>query len=120
MPALTTIYGIKACDTMKKSFAALTAAGKDYVFHDYKKSGVSTEILQRWITELGIDSLINKRGTTWRKLSAEQQALSADPQQAITLMMAHTSLIKRPIVESSIAGVTQTFVGFDALQNQLG
>lgn len=117
---LVTIYGIKACDTMKKSFAALTVAGKDYVFHDYKKSGVSREILQRWIAELGIDSIINKRGTTWRKLTTEQQARCADPEQAIALMIEYTSMIKRPIIESALAGVTQTFVGFDALQNQLG
>lgn len=115
-----TVYGIKACDSMKKAFAALTSAGKDFHFHDYKKTGISAEHLQRWLAEAGLDTVLNKRGTTWRKLDSEQQLAAATPDLAIELMRQNTSLIKRPIIEITAAdGSIRIFVGLDALQTQL-
>lgn len=95
-----TIYGIKSCSTMKKAFTKLDELSVDYDFHDYKKQGVDKASVQRWVEELGIDKVLNKRGTTWRKLSDEQKhAADANPNHAVDLLIEHTSMIKRPIVE---------------------
>ena len=95
-----TIYGIKSCSTMKKAFTKLDERGVSYDFHDYKKQGIDKESVQRWVNELGIDKVLNKRGTTWRKLSDEQkQAADSDVDNAIDLLVENTSMIKRPIVE---------------------
>ena len=93
-----TVYGIKNCDTMKKAFAWLDEHGIAYDFHDYKKSGIDAATLTRWCAQLGWEALVNKRGTTWRKLTPEQQAV-ADTAAAIALMQAQPSLIRRPVVE---------------------
>ncbi|ENO77744.1 arsenate reductase [Thauera sp. 27] len=92
------IHGIKNCDTMKKTFAWFDGEGIAYALHDYKKVGIDTATLTRWCDRLGWKTLVNTRGTTWRKLSAEQQAL-ADTAAAIALMQAQPSLIRRPVVE---------------------
>ena len=95
-----TIYGIKSCSTMKKAFTKLDELGLSYEFHDYKKQGIDKESVQRWIDELGIDKVLNKRGTTWRKLTDEQkQAADDNVNNAIDLLVENTSMIKRPIVE---------------------
>lgn len=93
-----TIHGIKNCDTMKKTFAWFDGAGVVYRFHDYRKAGIDTATLARWCDRLGWEALVNKRGTTWRKLAPEQQAIS-DTAAAIALMQAQPSLIRRPVVE---------------------
>ena len=99
-----TIYGIKSCSTMKKAFTKLDELGVSYDFHDYKKQGIDKESVQRWIDELGIDKVLNKRGTTWRKLTDEQkQAADANIDTAIDLLIENTSMIKRPIVEGQLA-----------------
>lgn len=98
-----TIYGIKSCDTMKKAFKKLEALGVDYEFYDYKKQGIDADSVQRWVGTLGIDKVLNKRGTTWRKLSDEQKATAdTDENAAIELLLANTSMIKRPIIEGQI------------------
>ncbi|MGO2506528.1 MAG: arsenate reductase [Psychrobacter alimentarius] len=98
-----TIYGIKSCSTMKKAFNKLDELGVSYDFHDYKKQGVDKETVQRWVNELGIDKVLNKRGTTWRKLDDNQkQAADASVDNAIELLVENTSMIKRPIVEGSL------------------
>ena len=95
-----TIYGIKSCSTMKKAFTKLDELGVSYEFHDYKKQGVDKETVQRWVDKLGIDKVLNKRGTTWRKLDDNQkQSADASVDTAIDLLVEHTSMIKRPIVE---------------------
>jgi Spx/MgsR family transcriptional regulator len=95
-----TIYGIKSCSTMKKAFTKLDELGVSYDFHDYKKQGIDKETVQRWVDKLGIDKVLNKRGTTWRKLEDNQkQAADASVDAAIDLLVANTSMIKRPIVE---------------------
>ena len=99
-----TIYGIKSCSTMKKAFTKLDELGVSYDFHDYKKQGIDKESVQRWIDELGINKVLNKRGTTWRKLTDEQkQAADANIDNAIDLLVTNTSMIKRPIVEGQLA-----------------
>ena len=103
-----TIYGIKSCSTMKKAFNKLDELGVSYEFHDYKKQGINKEAVQRWVNELGIDKVLNKRGTTWRKLDESQkQAADASVDTAIELLVENTSMIKRPIVEGQLADKNQ-------------
>ena len=98
-----TIYGIKSCSTMKKAFTKLDELGVNYDFHDYKKQGNDKDSVQRWVDELGIDKVLNKRGTTWRKLTEEQkQASDSNMDKAIDLLIENTSMIKRPIVEGEL------------------
>ena len=98
-----TIYGIKSCSTMKKAFTKLDELGVSYEFHDYKKQGIDKETIKRWVDSLGIDKVLNKRGTTWRKLTDEQkQAADASVDKAIDLLVENTSMIKRPIVEDQL------------------
>lgn len=95
-----TIYGIKSCSTMKKAFTKLDALDISYDFHDYKKQGIDKQSVQRWVNELGLDKVLNKRGTTWRKLDdSQKQAADASMDNAIDLLVENTSMIKRPIVE---------------------
>lgn len=103
------IYGIKNCDSMKKAFAFFDARGIDYAFHDYKKAGVPRERLIEWCRTLGWKSLLNTKGTTWRKLTAEEQAITTQS-KAVAIMLEHSSVIRRPVVETP-AG--QVLVGFD-------
>ena len=93
------VYGIKNCNTVKKSLDWLTANGIDYSFHDYKKLGISQDKVDEWQQVFGWEPLINKKGTTWRKLDGEIQAAVVDSASAGKLMQEHTSLIKRPIIE---------------------
>ena len=98
-----TIYGIKSCSTMKKAFTKLDELGVSYTFHDYKKQGIDKESVQRWVDSLGINKVLNKRGTTWRKLDEEQkQVADADVKFAIDLLVENTSMLKRPIVEGQL------------------
>ena len=93
-----TVYGIPNCDTIKKARAWLADNGVAYAFHDYKKEGVDPARLERWIELVGWEPLLNRAGTTFRKLpDAEKQGLDAD--RAAALMIAHPSMIKRPVVE---------------------
>ena len=89
---------------MKKAFTKLDELGVNYDFHDYKKQGIDKDTIQRWVNELGIDKVLNKRGTTWRKLEdAQKQAADSDVDNAIDLLIENTSMIKRPIVEGQLA-----------------
>lgn len=98
MAANVKIHGIKNCDTMKKAFAWLDAHGIAYDFHDYKKLGVTEADLARWSDEAGWEKVLNRSGTTFRKLpDADQQGLTRD--KAIALMSANPSMIKRPLLE---------------------
>jgi arsenate reductase len=95
---MTTLYGIKACDTMKKARAWLEAAGISYHFHDYKALGVDPAALARWCAAAGWETVLNRSGTTFRGL-AEDQKRDLDAQKAIALMQAQPSMIKRPVLE---------------------
>lgn len=104
---MITIYGIKACDTMKKARTWLESHGVAYHFHDYKTEGIDRAHLTRWCGEVGWETLLNRAGTTFRKLSdADKKDL--DQARAITLMLAQPSLIKRPVLQ--LAG--KILVGF--------
>jgi arsenate reductase (glutaredoxin) len=94
------VYGIPNCDTVKKARQWLDARGVKYAFHDYKKEGADPERLQRWIEAEGIDPVLNRRGTTFRKLSDAEKA-DIDADKAVTLLQQHPSMIKRPVVEYS-------------------
>lgn len=92
------LYGIPNCDTVKKARKWLDAEGRDYAFHDYKKEGVDADKLVGWIDAMGWEVLLNKRGTTFRKLDdADKEGIDRD--KAIALMVEHPSMIKRPVVE---------------------
>lgn len=94
-----TIYGIKACDTMKKARAWLDAHEIAATFHDYKTAGIARERLEGWIAQVGWEPLVNRAGTTFRNLPDDQKAdLTRD--KAVALMLAHPSLIKRPVLEA--------------------
>lgn len=104
---MTTMYGIKACDTIKKARAWLDDQGVDYAFHDYKKAGVDPEKLAAWCAEHGWETIINRQGTTFRKLNEEQKH-NIDTDKAIALMQANPSMIKRPILDTG----SRRLVGF--------
>jgi arsenate reductase (glutaredoxin) len=93
-----TLYGIPNCDTVKKARVWLDGHGLAYAFHDYKKAGANAAQLARWCDALGWDKVINRAGTTFRKLPDSDKA-DLDQVKAITLMMAQPGMIKRPIVE---------------------
>ena len=111
-----TIYGIKSCSTMKKAFTKLDELGVSYEFHDYKKQGIDKDSVQRWVDKLGIDKVLNKRGTTWRKLDdSQKQAADASLDNAIDLLVENTSMIKRPIVEGELTDKNKNILlcGYD-------
>ena len=93
------IYGIPNCDTMKKARRWLDANGLDYEFHDYKKLGVPENRLKTWVRQAGWETVLNKRGTTWRKLDESTRAAISDA-SAIDIMLQNPSIIKRPVLES--------------------
>ena len=96
------IYGIKNCNSMKKAFDLMTELGLAYEFHDYKKQGVDAETVKAWLDALGQDVVLNKKGTTWRKLTEEeQQSALASEANLIAALTTHTSLIKRPIIATT-------------------
>lgn len=106
--ANTTIYGIPNCDSVKKARVWLTDHGVDHTFHDFKKQGVPAAALDQWLAAVDWEVLVNRKGTTWRKLDATSQSSVKDKASAKALMLAHASVIKRPIVvkgENVIVGV---------------
>ena len=104
-----TMYGIKNCDTIKKARAWLEARGIAYDFHDYKAAGIDEPRLRAWAAELGWERLLNRAGTTFRKLpDADKEELDED--KAVALMLAQPSMIKRPVLDLGGRRLT----GFDA------
>src|SRR5882757_1599295 len=106
-PVAATIYGIKNCDTMKKARAWLDQHGVAYDFHDYKAQGIERAKLQAWSRSLGWEKLLNRAGTTFRKLPEADKADLSEA-KAIALMLAQPSMIKRPVLETG----RETIVGF--------
>ncbi|MFZ3352008.1 MAG: ArsC family reductase [Xanthobacteraceae bacterium] len=103
-----TIYGIKNCDTMKKARAWLEKYGIDYAFHDYKTAGIERERLEKWEKKVGWEMLLNRAGTTFRKLSDQDKA-GLDAKKALALMLKQPSMIKRPVLDP---GGGKLLVGF--------
>ena len=95
---MITLHGIKNCDTMKKARAWLDAKGVAYAFHDYKTQGIAPEALAGWVRELGWEAVLNRAGTTFRKLPDEQKQ-GLTEKKAIALMLAQPSMIKRPVLD---------------------
>lgn len=102
-----TLYGIKACDTMKKARSWLDEQHVEYAFHDYKVSGIDAASLEKWCNEHGWDKVLNRAGTTFRKLD-EAQKSGLDQARAIELMLAQPSMIKRPVLDLG----ARTLLGF--------
>jgi arsenate reductase len=95
---MTTLYGIKNCDTMKKACVWLDAHKVAYAFHDYKTSGIDKATLERWAGKVGWETLLNRAGTTFRKLpEADKNGLTE--KKAVALMLAQPSMIKRPVLD---------------------
>ena len=109
--AMVTMYGIPNCDTVKKARAWLADKGLDAVFWDFKKQGVPAAELANWAHALGWEPLVNRKGTTWRKLDAATQQAVVDSTSAMQLMQSQPSVIKRPVVCWPDGSVS---VGFDA------
>ena len=106
---MTTLYGIPNCDTVKKARAWLTEHGVAHAFHDFKKQGVPVDALDRWLAAAGWETLVNRKGTTWRGLDEATRAAVVDTASARALLLQHASVIKRPVVEWMDDAVT---VGF--------
>jgi arsenate reductase len=104
-----TVYGIRNCDTMKKTFAWLDGHGVSYDFHDYKRKGVPAGKLAAWEEVAGWERLVNTRGTTWRRIP-EVDRQDLDASRALALLAKYPSAIKRPVVEAG----KKLLVGFDA------
>ena len=107
---MITLHGIPNCDTVKKARAWLDGRGIVYTFHDYKKEGADPALVAGWVAAKGVDTVLNRRGTTFRKLSDAERALADS--EPVTLMVAQPSLIKRPVVVHQ-GGL---LVGFDAAE----
>ena len=95
---MTTIYGIKACDTMKKARGWLDEHGVAYAFHDYKTAGIDRGRLQAWAAQVGWETLLNRSGTTFRSLPDDKKQ-GLDEARAIALMLEQPSMIKRPVLD---------------------
>lgn len=104
------VYGIPNCDTVKKARTWLDEHGHAYVFHDFKKAGVPADRLQAWVQAVGWETLVNRKGTMWRKLDDARRAAVVDALSAQALMTEVPSVIKRPVVEWPDGRIT---VGFD-------
>jgi len=109
--AKTIVYGIPNCDTVKKARVWLEEHGVAFEFHDFKKAGVSAALLEGWLADVPLDTLVNRRGTTWRGLADDVKAAADTPAGAIALMIDKPSVIKRPVVV--VEGRVKT-LGFSA------
>lgn len=109
-PKLTIVYGIPNCDTVKKARAWFADQGIAYEFHDFKKQGVPQPQLDHWLESVSWEKLVNRKGNTWRTLDATTQTSVVDAASAVPVMLAHSSVIKRPVVQWPGGQVT---VGFD-------
>lgn len=102
------LYGIPNCDTVKKARTWLDQQEIAYSFHDFKKAGISRDLINTWLRDLDWETLVNRKGTTWRALSEEQKASVVDAHSATALMLESPSVIKRPV----LSYVDRTYVGF--------
>ncbi len=109
MAPMITVYGIPNCDTVKRARAWLADQGLQTSFHDFKKQGVPAAELQAWLQACGRDKLVNRAGTTWRKLDDAAKAAVVDDASATALMLAEPSVIKRPVVRWADGSLTLGF-----------
>jgi len=104
------VYGIKNCDTMKKTFSFLDWRGISFEFIDYKKQAPSVELLQEFLTKTTLESLINRQGTTYKKLDEEQKEALKSKSTALPILMAQSSMLKRPLIVYPDGSLTLGFV----------
>ena len=112
-PSPLVLHGIASCDTVKRARARLDELGLAHRYHDFKRDGLSEAMLDRWIAAVGVQPLVNRKGTTWRRLDGAARASADEPAAARALLLAQPSLVKRPVVEWPGGEVS---VGFDAMQ----
>ncbi len=110
---MTTLYGIKNCDTIKKARKTLDDNNVSYQFHDYRADGLDEDLLRHFEAELGWEAILNRRSTSWRQLSEEDKT-DLNAEKAIQLMLANPTLIKRPILDTG----EHLIIGFKAEQYQ--
>ncbi|WP_153233568.1 ArsC family reductase [Glaciimonas soli] len=103
-----TLYGIPNCDTVKKARTWLEEQEIAYTFHNFKKDGVSQELITTWLADIAWDTLVNRKGTTWRNLPEQRRAKITDAVSATPLMIENPSIIKRPVLFTG----KNTYVGF--------
>ena len=103
------VYGIPNCNTVKKARTWLTDNGFSYEFHDLKKLGITAEKLAEWCTAFGWESVLNKKGTTWKKLTPAQQSEVKNQETAIAVLVEYNSAIKRPVIEVNGKAVLLSF-----------
>ncbi len=111
-PSTIILYGIPNCDTVKKARAWLTEQSLAYQFHDFRKQGVPADRLPAWMSAVGWEKLLNRQGTSWRRLDAAVQASVHDAASAAGLMREHPSVVKRPVVEWNGQPTGRVTVGF--------
>ena len=107
----TTLYGIRNCDQVRKARKLLDQHGVEYVFHDFRRDGLTDELLDGWFSHVPWDSLLNKRGTTWRKLPEAARLAIVDQQSAREAMKAEPTLIRRPVLTTEqdvLVGFSET------------
>lgn len=111
---MTTLYGIPNCDTVKKARTWLAEQGIAHTFHDFKKAGLSSDLIEQWLRDVSWETLVNRKGTTWRALSDDRKVAVNDAGSAAALMLESPSVIKRPVLSHG----GRTYVGFsgDAYQ----
>ncbi len=107
---MITVYGIKTCDSVRKTLAWLKQHDVAFHFHDFRAEGIEQKKLEQWIAALGWEALLNKKSATWRGLAPEQQSVVTNKKAAVGLLLENPTLIKRPVIESG----DQLLLGFDA------
>jgi arsenate reductase len=112
------LYGIPNCDTVKKARTWLAEHGQDVEFHDFKKQGLARDTVAAWLEQLDWEILVNRKGTTWRKLSDERRAQVVDKASALELMLENPSVIKRPVLEG--AGPLKVGFSSDTYEHTFG
>lgn len=109
---LITVYGIPNCDTVKKARTWLSEQGIEHVFHDFKKQGLPEKNLDTWLKEAGWEAVLNRKGTSWRKLSPKEQLSVINSATARPFLLANPSLVKRPVIEWQSSKGMEISVGF--------
>ena len=116
-----TVFGIPNCDTVKKARGWLQEQNVEFIFHDFKKNGLTRSTVENWLNHVDLNLLINRKGTTWRALTDEQKASCDNREAAISMMMASASIIKRPVLQiaatnnnDEITSTQQVVIGFSA------
>lgn len=111
-----TLFGIPNCDTVKKARTWLSDQGFEFVFHDFKKQGLPEDHLNLWLAEAGWTLVVNRKGTSWRKLSPSEQGSIISNETAKPFLLANPSLIKRPVIEWQLESMTNITVGYQPEQ----